>query len=200
MPIRKEEGKAKKLLFSIVIGFVLVSSVIGFTFSAIPFGLQPQSTSLKYSGYEFFPTQTGFGTIIDNQIFEFTNLPGDVENLDIGIILSKLSNSPMVYATSDPNSSLASAISGVEFTVSRILEKDSNTFLEVAFTAGNPYGKRIITCEDATPFIPVLLFNFTNTTTNIIEQNNCVIINVESELALNRIRDKIAYELLDIEP
>ena len=200
MPIREEEGKTKKVLLSIVIGFVIVSSVIGFTFSAIPFGLQPQDTSLKYSGYEFFPTQNGVGTIIDDQIYEFTNLPGDVENLDIGDITSKISNSPMVYVTSDPNSSLASAISGVEFTMGRVLEKNYNTFIEVAFTAGNPHGKRIITCEDATVFIPVLLFNFTNTTTDITEQNNCVIINVDSEVSLNRIRDKIVYELLEIEP
>ena len=82
----------------------------------------------------------------------------------------------------------------------RVLEKNYNTFIEVAFTAGNPYGKKIITCEDATVFIPVLLFNFTNTTTDITEHNNCVIINVDSEISLNRIRDKIVYELLEIEP
>ena len=200
MPIREDEGKTKKLLFSIVIGFVLVSSVIGFTFSAIPFGLQTQDTPIKYSGYEFFPTQNGIGTLIDDQIYEFTNFPEDVENLDIGDITSKISNSRMIYATSDPNSSLATSISGVEFTMSRVLEKDYNTFIEVAFTAGNPYGKRIITCADATPFIPVLLFNFTNTTTNVTDQNNCIIINVESEDSLNQVRDKIVYQLLEIEP
>jgi len=200
MPIREKEVKWKKRLFTVIIFIVLGSSIIGFTFSAIPSGLRDQDSSVTYNGIEFFTTQGGLATVIDEQIFEFSYFPDELANVEIGDATSKISSARMVYTTSDPNSTLASAISGAEFDIARILESNYNTFIEVVFNAGNPYGKNIITCDDATSFVPVVLFNFTNTTTDVTDKNNCIIINVESENALNKVRDKIIYELLEIEP
>jgi len=203
MPIHKEESKWKRRIFTGVIFVVLISSVIGFTFSAIPFGasgLGRDSNTLTYSGREFIPTQNGLATIIDEQIFEFTYYPDELGSVDTGDIASKITSSRMVYATSHPNSTFASEFSGLEFDIGRVLESNYDSFMEVAFTAGNPYGKTIITCADATPFIPVVFFNYTNTTTEVVTQNNCIIVNVASENSFKRIRDKIIYELLEVEP
>ncbi|MAG15501.1 hypothetical protein CMO88_00400 [Candidatus Woesearchaeota archaeon] len=199
MPIREEESKLKKRIFTIIIFLVLGSSIIGFTFSAIPLGLQ-QNNEIEYNGIEFFPTQHGLATIIDEQVFEFTYYPDELSEIDLGNVISKISSAKMFYATSHPNSSLASQISGVEFDMARALEINHNSFMEIAFTADNLYEKEVVTCKDATAFIPVLLFNFTNTTTSVTEQNNCIIINTESERSLIKMKDKLIYELLGVQP
>ncbi|MBS3133153.1 hypothetical protein J4470_03425 [Candidatus Woesearchaeota archaeon] len=200
MPIRQESNKTKKMLFSILIGFVLISSIIGFTFSAVPFGLQNQDSTIKYNGIEFFQTQNGIATIIDGQVMEFTYLPDELESMEIDGVTKKISSARMIYTTSDPNSTLASQISGAEFNMAMVLEKNYKTFVDVAFTSDNPYGKSVITCDDATYLIPVFFFNFTNTTTSVTDQNDCIIVNVASEKALDRVRDKIIYELLGVLP
>lgn len=199
MPLRKDEDKSKKLLFTVVIGFVLLFSIIGFTFSAIPFGSVTQN-NLKYGDIELVQTQLGLATLVNGQILEFTYYPEDVAATDVSLVTGKLTSARVVYATSDPNSSMAAQISGAQFDIGRVLDSRHNNFLDVAFTVENPYNRPVITCGDATPLIPVLLFNFTNSTTQITEISNCVIINFASENSLTRIRDKILYELLGVRP
>jgi len=199
MPIREEESKTKKLLFGIVIGFVLVSSIIGFTFSAIPFqsGIFQDGT-ISQSGLDFYATATGVATIINDQPYEFTYFPDELDAVQTSDSVTLISGSRMVYVTSDPNSVLATEISGVEFDLSKALERNYNSFVEVAFTEANRFGKRIITCEDATLNVPVLFFNYTNTTTSVSNLNGCITINVVDDTSLTRIRDKLLYELLGV--
>lgn len=198
MPLRKEENRTKKILFGALLLFVLASSIIGFSFSAIPFGLQEQQGKLKYNGIELTQTQTGFQTAIDGQILEFTYLPADVQGLNVSPAVARLESAKVIYATSHPNSSIAPAISGAEFDMARMLEKKKNSFLDTAFTEPNIYGKAVITCREATPYVPVIYFNMTNTTTSITEEGSCIIVNAGSETDFERIRDKIIYELLGI--
>ena len=200
MPLKPEESKTKKILFTAVIGFVLLSSIIGFTYSAIPILPSAQQGNLKFNGIEFFPTATGVAADIDGQFVEFTYYPNELGNLDTAGAVSRITSSRMVYVTSDPNSTLAGDFSGLEYDIGRALERNHNTFIEVAFTANNPFGKRIITCDDANAFVPVVFFNSTNGTTAITLENNCIIVNVGSENGFNRVHDKLIYELLGIEP
>lgn len=198
MPLRPEESKTKKIIFSVVIGFVLLSSVIGFTYSAIPFTARGQSSNtIKYNDIEFFPTQNGLAAQINGQVYDFAYFPEDLGDLETSGAINAISSARMVYTTSDPDSASAGRISGVEFDISRALQSH-NSFVEVAFTDENPYGKRVITCEDATEFVPVMYFNFTNTTTDITYENNCITVNFASDNSLRRVRDKMLYELLGV--
>lgn len=198
MPIRKEDSGRKKILFTLLVGFVLVSSIIGFTLSAIPFGLQGDNEDLKYNGIEFFQLQNGIATRIDGQIIDFIYFPSELTDVETGNITAVLKSARVIYATSDPGSALAPAISGAEFDIGRVLEAKQDSFLNPVFTAANVYNMSIITCNDANPFVPVLYFNFTNTTTGVSEERSCVTINVASESALNKIRDRVIYELLGV--
>ncbi len=197
MPIKKEEGGSKKLLFTIVIGFVLVTSIIGFTFSAIPYS-DPTQGSLKYGDIELVQTNTGYATVLNNQIFEFTYHPSDLETYNVSALESKLSNVKAIYATSDLNSPLASQISGTEFDLSRILDAEKNVYLDVGFTGSNSFNKSVINCADATPFVPVIYFNFTNTSTELNDAGNCVIVNFASENSLAKIKDTVVYRLIGV--
>ena len=146
MALRRQETKTKKILFGAVLFFVLASSIIGFSFSAIPFGLQEQQGKLKYNGIELTQTQTGFQTTIDGQILEFAYLPTDIQGLNVSQATAKLESAKVIYATSHPNSSIAPAISGAEFDIARILEKKKSSFLDIAFTEPNIYSKTVIAC------------------------------------------------------
>ena len=198
MPLRAEESRTKKIIFSVVIGFVLLSSVIGFTYSAIPFRNRIQSdNTIEYNDIEFFPTQNGLAAQINGQVYEFAYFPEDLGDVETGDAINAISSARMIYATSSPNSPSAGPISAVEFDISRAL-KSHNSFVEVAFTDDNPYDKRVITCEDATEFVPVMYFNYTNTTTGVTYENNCITVNFASDNSLRRVRDKLIYELLGV--
>ncbi len=198
MPIRKDETGKKKILFTLLVGFVLVSSIIGFTLSAIPFGLQDSGGKMEYNGIEFFQTQDGIAARVDGQLVGFTYFPSELEDFEAGNITKALKSARVVYATSDSESALASAISGAEFDIGRVVEARHKSFLQPAFTSENAYNRSIIKCSDADPFVPVLYFNFTNTTTSVTEERSCITINVASENALDKVRDRVIYELLEI--
>ncbi len=198
MPIHKGDSGKKNILFTIVVGLVLVSSIIGFTLSAIPFGLQDGSEGMKYNGFEFFQTQDGIAAKVDGQLVGFTYFPSELEDFEAGNITATIKSVRVIYATSAPESALAPAISGAEFDIGRVVEARYSSFLQPVFTAENAYNRSIITCSDANPFVPVLFFNFTNTTTSISEERSCTTINFASENALNKVRDKVVYELLGI--
>ena len=177
MPIRKGDAGKQKILFTLLVGFVLVSSIIGFTLSAIPFGLQDSGEKIKYNGVEFFQTQDGIAAKVDEKIIGFTYFPSELEDFEAGNITAALKSARVVYATSDPESALAPAISGAEFDIGRIVEARHNSFLQPVFTRENPYNRSIITCSDANPLVPVLHFNFTTTKMSVNEARSCLTIN-----------------------
>ncbi len=198
MPIRNDDSGKKKILFTVLVGFVLLFSIIGFTLSSIPFGLQDSGGEMEYNGFEFFQTQDGIVAKVDGQLIGFTYFPSELEDFDVGNITNSLKSARVVYATSAPESALASAISGAEFDIGRVVEARHSSLLQPVFTGSNPYNRSVITCSDANPFVPVLYFNFTNTTTSVNEERSCTTINVASDNALNKVRDRVIYELLGI--
>ena len=203
MPLRPEESKTKKYIYTIIIGLVFFGSIIGFTYSSLAFSFNSgasDTNTASYNGIDFFPTQFGIGADIDGQVMEFFYFPEDLKTTNVSLLTSTITQSRSVYITSHPNSTFASPISGIEFEMTRLLDSRYNTFLEVGFTDANAYDIPIINCEDATAFLPVVLFNFSNSTSGITEDNNCIVVNFASQTTFDRFRDKIIYELLEIEP
>jgi hypothetical protein len=195
--MKKEESAFKKRLYTAVILLVLGSSIIGFVFSAIPnLNLQNEITR---NGVKFTPTQQGYSAIIGGTLFEFGNLPEAVNSQDTGPLDTAL-RSRVVYFTSAPDTPYSPDISGAQFDLSRALTQERSTFAEIAFTGANSFGKEVITCENATQFIPVVFFNQTNSTTEVREDGNCIIINFVSTAGLQRVADSAVYRILGVIP
>ena len=194
MPIRKKESNVPKILFSALIGLLLIASVFWF---ALSFSLSEDS-SLEYGEIEFFRTQTGLAAEIEGEIFQFTYIPESVSYLNTSGASELLVSSPVSYMTSHPDDSFRELISLTIFDASRALQKKHGHSTLTAFTVENTYNLPVITCLNATPLVPVVLFNLTNSTSSVSVTDSCAVINFDSEDSLQRIHDRLVYELLGV--
>ena len=192
----KDKNRTRKILFTLLVLFVLASSIIGFTFSPAINNSSGGSGEFKYNGVKVYQAENGLFAEVAGKAIGFTYFPEELGETETGSIASAISSARVVYLTSDAGSAEASSISAAEFDISRALESTKNSFVEVAFTGENDFGKSAVTCADASPSVPVLFFNFTNSTSGLSESSGCFVINFESGRALAKARDKIVYQLI----
>ena len=192
----KNDSTITQKIIVIAILFVLFGSVIAFSLLYYSPNSGAAQNSFSYGGSEFFRTESGVSTDFEGQLIEFFFYPEDLSNTDASLIVEKLRSSQFIYATSRPSDEFADLISEAEFNVGRIIGSKRSAILEVAFTVPNDFGKPVITCENATLAVPVILFNSTNGTTGVSENRNCIVVNFESEIEFYKIRDKVVYELI----
>ena len=194
MPIRKKESNLPRIISCALIGLIMITSVFWFALSFSAGG-----GSVESGGTEFFRTQ--FGTIaadFDGKIFEFTYLPREVAHLDLGEVTGLLASSGMSYMTSDPDGSFPELTSITIFDAARALAEKHNHVVRTAFTAENEYGLPVVTCLNATPGVPVVLFNFTNSTDPVKVNGSCAVVSFDSEDSLRRLHDGLVYELMGV--
>ena len=197
MPIRKPESKLPKMLFGVLISLLLVASLFGFALSLVTV-----QTDLEYNGIEFIRIPTGIAAQIEGQIFEFTYTPDAVAGMEINESVELLTSSRTSYMTSDPYGHFPGLVSVAIADTSRALEKKHNHFALRAFTLENlnATGTKlpVITCENATALVPVVLFQFTPSDPSVQVVGSCAVISFDSEDYLRRIHDALVYEFLEV--
>ncbi|MFH1182551.1 MAG: hypothetical protein V1702_06335 [Candidatus Woesearchaeota archaeon] len=186
-----------KILITILIVVVMVSSIIGFVFSDISMGGQ-NTNSLSYNGYTFTQSNTGVEMKLNGQTLAFSYLPSQVDFIPLnGTVLEPLTATRMAYITSDANSTNAIAMGGFTYTVSEAL-KAKGSFGVQAFIASNAFSKPVVTCLNATKFVPVILVQDSFNTTEIYLENNCIIVNATSSIDIERLGDRLSYGILGV--
>ncbi|MGM5488913.1 MAG: hypothetical protein ACQESG_08290 [Nanobdellota archaeon] len=103
-----------------------------------------------------------------------------------------------VYLTVDPDASSHSVIAMVE--VGKFLGQTYDFYnipSEAAFTKENQQGRKVITCQNATPQSIVLDFRVTNQTRVELEQN-CILVQGESKDDIIRASNRLGYALAGI--
>ena len=198
MPIRKPESKLPKILFGVLISLLLVASLFGFALSLVTV-----QTDLEYNGIEFIRIPTGIAAQIEGQIFEFTYTPDAVAGMEINESVELLTSSRTSYMTSDPYGHFPGLVSVAIADTSRALEKKHNHFALRAFTLENLNATGtnklpVITCENATALVPVVLFQFTPSDPSVQVVGSCAVISFDSEDYLRRIHDALVYEFLEV--
>ena len=88
------------------------------------------------------------------------------------------------------------AMGAAAFELSEILSQ-KNIYLRQGFTSNNSFDAPIITCSDATAFVPVIYLVESNETTGKIV-NNCIIIESQDQNSYTAYIDLIAYKILGI--
>jgi hypothetical protein len=185
-----------KIIMTVLIVIVMISSVIGFVFSDISMG-GSNTNSLSYNGFTFTQTNTGFQFKINNNNLFSPYLPSQVDYIAVNSsVIEPLKASRMAYITSDANSTEAVAIAGFSYTVSQALNA-KGSYGQTAFISKNQYSKPVITCKDATQFVPVILVQEADTS-DIQKDGNCIIVNAMSSSDFERLGSRLSYGILGV--
>ena len=196
--MRKQPSEKKKNVLGIAIAAVIAITMIGLTFSSVPFLGSQQQNVERFNGFEVVQGQTGYQVEVDSQVFSFLTHPADAAGVSAEpAAVQKLRSARMVYLTSNFTDAQAPAIAAAQFSLHRILQRQ-NTYAETAFTAPNAAGLKVITCANASATVPVLLFRSANETTSVSMEGSCIIATARSASSFARIADRFGYELLGV--
>lgn len=193
--MRKHNDKADKAKKFMVyfIGFIMVSSVFG----VILFGFGGGGASAAYNGFKFFNRGDFWSTNIDGREAMFAYFPSEIEAMPADDnAVSRLKNTLQIDLTSDINDAFAEGIALAEYQMGITLG-NFNIFTRSGFTNQTKYNAPVITCNNATNFVPVVYFARGNAT-RIYMQGNCIIAEAENPADVIRLKDRLVYGILGI--
>ena len=188
----KEKKEKKKWGLILFIVFIM----IGTTFSFVFFGFQPQSEVVKYNGIKFVKYPDRWEAKINGQYAAFSFLPKEVESISAEDFSPGLQGKYEIDATYDINSTHAQSIALAQHQMGLTLSQ-YNIFLRKGFTSNNTFNLPVITCNNATPNVPVVYFKYGNAT-RIHLENNCVIVSAEANADFIKSKDRILYGILGV--
>ncbi|MEK6967836.1 MAG: hypothetical protein AABX51_04350 [Nanoarchaeota archaeon] len=192
-----KKGINWKAIFTVFIGVIMVGSTIGFLVGPFGFGSGVSGTSIKVNGHKLDVVPGGFETKVGKAIIAFTYSPSAANRTIIpSEAIDKIKGAGFIYMASDPNSSSAQDIALTQFQLSEMLNNEFNVKSQVAFT--KPFRQfPVVTCLNASPLVPVMIFEDANQT-NATYENNCLVLQAENSAAYNELRDRLVYGLFGI--
>ena len=185
---------SKQFIWSIIIAVIMVSSVFGVIFGS--FG--STDNSFKYNGFSFTQTSQGYRTKVSGMEVFFSYAPYDVESIELDPeITSRISSTKMLHITYDSESGLKEGMSQAQFSLSNELYDIFGTYASPAMEQNNPYNIPVITCSNATVYVPVISLAESNET-GIVLENNCVLIKANTATEFLVLKDRLLYSLAGI--
>ena len=169
-------------------------------FSVFMYGLGDKAveTEFTYNGQEFIRTEDYWLTRVGNGNLKTHYHPLDVENINVSDeIINKLKNTQMFYTTFDPNQETLSFIDLVRFDIKPMLAMKNIFLVDGILENTSNYNLPIITCENTTAFVPVILFKESNQT-KIYLENDCIIAESPYDLNQVRIKDRLLFAIFNI--
>ena len=192
--MRRNDNKReqrKRLFMSLFIVAIMTLSVLGYMI-----GRGSEETT-KYNNFRFNKANNKWVTKIDKRDVRFDYFPSSVEDINItGEIINKIKNSIQMDVTSDVDSEFKEQISLFQFELAYALSV-TGQFIRRGFTSENEFNISVITCENATEYIPVLMFEKTNKT-EVYREDNCIIISAKTESDFTALKDRILYGIFGI--
>ncbi|MFH1770892.1 MAG: hypothetical protein ABH828_05050 [archaeon] len=182
--IEAKKEKRKKFWIGAILVFLMGFSMLGvFTNSS-------GNQKWEYNNFKFTQEQNFFVTKIDRTKMGFNFLPQTLESINITGDLKNKIISPSMFITFDPDSDLQNLL--YIDTIRNDLQATLNSAVVNAKTKeSDTYVLPIITCENATQFVPVIYLNVSNTT-SVEETNGCVVLNGQTT-EFFKLRDLIVY-------
>lgn len=183
---RKEKSKGK--FFSIFIVVIMTMSILGFFIGGRGGGEQ----TLKYNEWDFVRRGNQWTTLVNNKQLVFDYFPEQVLDIEIKKEIIAKFDTLEVDTTYDVNDSFAEVIALSQYMILQNLGAVTNIYIRQGLTADNEYNAPIIACDDATEFVPVVYFKESNETKVYLEEN-CVIVEADSEVDFLRVKDRLLY-------
>jgi len=184
--MKRKESNKSKVIISIIIIFLMISSVLGFI------SIRSSNTeTITYKDQKFKNINDRWVTIINNQQISLTYSPETLTSTPTIISLNDLNSAQKIYITSNPteNTQLQQAelLSNlIPFLTPQLVQACTEDTPECA-------NKPLKTCQNATQTVKVIQFKESDQ--NIITyQNNCLIIQGNQEL-IKKIDKQVLYIL-----
>ena len=187
-----------KIITAGFIAFIMIASTLGFVmnFSGEALG----GGTVYYNGYNFKPLQSGQnGYSFKAKDIELrTNfLPAEVSNIALDPEIVKLiKGTPMVRITSNFSSNYSDLIAYSAFELNNGL-KPLGVYTQTGFTEKNPYNTEVISCANATQFVPVLYFSSSDSL-KIGLNSSCIIASSTDAPGFVKLKDRLIYGLYGV--
>ncbi len=184
--MRKEKRSRGAIYVAVFIAAIMVTSVLGFIFG------ERDQESMTYKNHDFYKKNLKWVTKINGKDAAFDYFPSEVESINLSEnAKNKILNSRMVYVTYDPNQT-NDAVGFAQFDLNQKLML-INVYVANGMTKNNKYGIQIITCENATQFVPVVVLE--PSTKNVIkEEGNCLILDGDPL----KLKDRLLYGVFGV--
>jgi hypothetical protein len=188
----KSTGLRKKI-YSLFILFIMVGSI----FAVIFYGFASGGATQRYNGFKFSYRGDHWEAKVEGKQAAFLYLPNEVEYISLPEdVKAKLKSAAQFDVTSAANDSNGQAIALAQYQMDLTL-RNFNVFIRSGFTGNNSFGKQIITCKDATQFVPVVYFSQGNKT-DVHLEGNCIVAELAGQADALRVKDRIVYSILEI--
>jgi hypothetical protein len=200
MERRRKKVEKKKLWNSnLIMGLIFIGLMVFSVFAVVLGGFsQNNRGDVDYNGTKFLILNNGYATDIEGQNVFFSHLPQEVLDINISEQLeARLTDTLEIDVTTDIDAPLKEDIAVSIMYLTTVMEQSSNIYIRQGFTEENEYNITRITCADATPRVPVFVYEYSNTT-GITEAGNCAFIRAGSAEGFNRITSRIIYTVLGI--
>jgi hypothetical protein len=190
---RKEQGWLKRNVLSIIIVAIMVFSGIGY------FAAEGANDTGTWNGHRFTSYNGKWYTDIDGRSVAFSFHPADVQGINMSSeVIGYLNSTKMLYITFDPNASLVP-----DFEIMRLeLETELPEYFGIYPVTGVS-GKSeqyasfpVITCQNATLFVPVIYIR--QGETGLIPEESCLIMQAREGYDVPAIKDRLLYGLFGL--
>lgn len=190
----KKKNKPKKNWGAIIF---LVFIVTGLSSGFVFFGFHGSGEAThRYEGITFHFQGDHWRAKIKGANALFTFRPDQVRLVEVeGDIAQLLNGKLQVDTTSSINDTLIEGIALAQYQMGLTLN-NYNTFLRPGFIEQTDQFPTI-TCAQATPFVPVILFEESNQT-RITVEGNCIRAEAATHQDIIVVKDRILYELLEV--
>ena len=177
---------------AILIVIIMTSSILGFVWTNIT------TNNYTYKGHKFKLQGNYFILNVDNKQINTNYLPSDIEHIKINEeIKSRIKNNPMFYVSFNPDSKNINYIDKVRFDLTNELQKTGIHIISGKTINSTNYNIPIITCENATAYVPVIYLKDSNATKFLL-QDNCIIAESSSSEGFMALKDIIIYTIFEI--
>ena len=190
-------AKEKKFLQKFMIyfiAFIMITSVIGFLYGT---DTGDGNTSVKEAGYKFVRKGAFWSTFIDKKEALFSRLPSEVSSIQMPAdIAEKLKGTLEIDFTYDINDTNSREIAEAFYYFGKGLDFNFNKYARVGLLENSTFNMPIITCQDATAAVPVVLFR-TGNETRIFAEGECIIAEGE-QYSFSALKDRMLYGMFGI--
>jgi len=187
--------KEPKILVSLFLASIMIFSILGFMMS---YQTDTGTRAIEYNGYKLEQLYDGIQIKVNNQKIMLTNFPEQVNHINLTPKVKHLLKNAQVFSiTYDPETEYNEYLAEQQYDLSQNLEKiEKYTIAGIANNTEYPSIPQI-TCQNATPSLPVILFKEANIT-HIELNNNCIIANIGNINDAYMVGDLLFYQIAGI--